>query len=120
MSRRRHFWLLVFDAAVWLAAVAFAAVARMDFQFASVQWGPTMVIAATTAALYSIVAWVTRLHDGRSPLGSLDETIRLASAVLCVGVTVYLANLLILRMVPRSVPLIATLCAVVAMAWGRA
>lgn len=120
MSRRRHFWLLVFDGAVWLAAVAFAAVARMDFQFIAVQWVPTMAISGIAAAVFSVVAWVTRLHDGRSPLGSLDETIRLASAVLCVGVSVYLANLLILNLVPRSVPLIATMCAVIVMAWGRA
>ncbi|HVK44392.1 MAG TPA: nucleoside-diphosphate sugar epimerase/dehydratase, partial [Micropruina sp.] len=120
MSRRRHFWLLVFDSTVWILAVAFAALARMDFQFASVRWSPTMLIAGITVVLFAIVAWVTRLHDGRSPLGSLDETIRLAAAALCVGVAVYLANLLFLQLVPRSVPLIATVCAVVAMAWGRA
>jgi len=120
LSRRRHFWLLMFDSLVWLMAVVFAAVARMDFQFTSVQWKPTLVIAAITVIMFAVVAWVTRLHDGRSPLGSLDETIRLAAAALCVGVTVYLANLLVLQLVPRSVPLIATLCAVVGMAWGRA
>ena len=120
LSRRRHFWLLVFDSVVWIVAVAFAAVARMDFQFGSVEWGPTMAIAAITAILFAAVAWVTRLHDGRSPLGSLDETIRLAASAICVGVAVYLANLLVLHLVPRSVPLIATLCAVVTMAWGRA
>lgn len=120
LSRRRHFWLLVFDTVVWLAAVAFAAVARMDFQFSRVAWGPTMLVAVVTATIYAVVAWVTRLHDGRSPLGSLDETIRLSAVALCVGVAVYLGNLLTLTLVPRSVPLIATICAVVAMAWGRA
>lgn len=120
LSRRRHFWLLVFDTVVWLAAVAFAAVARMDFQFSRVTWGPTMLVAVVTATIYAVVAWVTRLHDGRSPLGSLDETIRLSAVALCVGVAVYLGNLLTLTLVPRSVPLIATICAVVAMAWGRA
>lgn len=120
LSRRRHFWLLVFDSTVWVVAVAFAAVARMDFQFGSVQWGTTMAVAAVAAILFAAVAWVTRLHDGRSPLGSLDETIRLAASAICVGVAVYLANLLLLHLVPRSVPLIAALCAVVAMAWGRA
>ncbi|HEY5842929.1 MAG TPA: hypothetical protein VIU87_15975, partial [Mycobacterium sp.] len=120
MSRRRHFSLLVFDGTVWISAVAFAAVARMDFQFVSVQWDSTVVVAVIVAVMFSVVAWVTRLHDGRSPLGSLDETIRLASTALCVGVAVYLANLLTLHLVPRSVPLIATLSAVILMAWGRA
>ncbi len=120
LSRRRHLWLLVFDTSVWLAAVAFAAISRMDFQADRVPWGPTMVVAMVTAAIYAVVAWVTRLHDGRSPLGSLDETIRLAAVALCVGVAVYLGNLLTIALVPRSVPLIATICAVVAMAWGRA
>lgn len=120
LSRRRHFWLLVFDSSVWLVAVAFAAMARMDFQFGSVRWAPAMAVAAASAILFAAVAWITRLHDGRSPLGSLDETIRLAASAICVGVTVYLANLLVLHLVPRSVPLIATLCAVLTMAWGRA
>lgn len=120
MSRRRHFWLLAFDSTVWVLAVAFAAVARMDFQFTRVQWDSTMVIAAICATTFAVVAWISRLHDGRAPLGSLDETIQLAAAVLCVGVSVYLANLLVLHLVPRSVPLIATVVAVVVMAWGRA
>jgi len=120
MSSHRHFWLLLFDSAVWVLAVGFAAVARMDFQFDQVGWPSTMVLAAICVVTFAIVGWISRLHEGRAPLGSLDETIRLASAVLCVGVAVYLANLLFLHLVPRSVPLIATLVAVIVMAWGRA
>lgn len=120
MSSHRHFWLLLFDSTVWVLAVGFAAVARMDFQFAQVGWPSTMELAAICVVTFAIVGWNSRLHEGRAPLGSLDETIRLASAVLCVGVAVYLANLLFLHLVPRSVPLIATLVAVIVMAWGRA
>ncbi len=59
-------------------------------------------------------------------MGSLEEMIQLAAAALCVGVTIYFANLVASVVwptgpyLPRSVPLIATLCAILAMAWGRA
>src|SRR5664279_2289088 len=120
LSERRHLWLLTFDAVAWILAVAFAALARLDFEPSSVPWGLTFAVAAIAACLFTVVAWVTRLHDGRSPLGSLDEMIHLGSVTLCVGVLIYFANLLTPDpLLPRSVPLIATLCAILMMAWGR-
>src|SRR5664279_6066567 len=102
-------------------AVTFAALARLDFDFTTVPWEQSVFVGAVAAALFALVAWVTRLHDGRALLGSLDETIRLAGVTLVVGMTIYFVNLLLLKsLLPRSVPLIATLCAIVVMAWGRA
>ena len=120
LSRRRHFWLLTFDSGGWILALCFASLARRDFEPTSLPWAATIVYAAAAAILFAIIAWITRLHDGRAPLGSLDETIRLAAVTLIVGVSIYFANLLIFHSLPRSVPLIATLCAIVVMAWGRA
>jgi len=120
LSRRRHFWLLTFDAGVWFLALCFASLARLDFEPTDVPWTATLICAGAAATLFTIIAWITRLHDGRSPLGSLDETIRLAAVTVGVGVSMYFANLLTFHSLPRSVPLIATLCAIVVMAWGRA
>jgi len=120
LSERRHLWLLVVDASAWILAVAFAAFARLDFEPSSVPWSLTIAVAAVAAGLFTVVAWITRLHDGRSPLGSLDEMIHLGTVTLCVGVLIYFANLLTPDPpLPRSVPLIATLCAILVMAWGR-
>src|SRR5664279_3015844 len=120
LSERRHLWLLIFDASVWMFAVTFAAFARLDFEPSRVPWSLTFAVAAIAACLFTVVAWVTRLHDGRSPLGSLDEMIHLGTITLCVGVLIYFANLLTPDPpLPRSVPLIATLCAILVMAWGR-
>ena len=120
LSRRRHLWLLSFDAAVWVLAMCFASLARLDFEPTNVQWTATLTAAVAAAILFTVGAWITRLHDGRAPLGSLDETIRLAAVTLIVGMIIYFFNLLIFQTLPRSVPLIATLCAIVMMAWGRA
>lgn len=120
LSHRRHLSLLIFDSAAWIFAMVFATLARLDFQAFQVPWAAAVIFGACTAALFGLVAWVTRLHDGRAPLGSLDEAIRLAAAALCVGIFMYFWNLLIHTVLPRSVPLIATLCAIVLIAWSRA
>ena len=126
LSRRRHFWLMTFDACVWIFAVAFAALARLDFDPSNVHWGVTLAAGVTAAALFTLIAWPARLHDGRATMGSLEEMIQLGAAALGAGVTVYFVNLFATVMwpagpyLPRSVPLIATLCAILVMAWGRA
>ena len=70
--------------------------ARLDFDPSNVQWAATLTAAAAAATLFTLVAWITRLHDGRAPLGSLDETIRLGAVTLIVGMIIYFFNLLII------------------------
>ncbi len=94
LSRRRHFWLLTFDAVVWVSAVVFAALARLDFDPGNVQWGVTLTVAIAAAALFTLVAWPARLHDGRASMGSLEEMIQLSAAAIGAGVTIYFVNLL--------------------------
>ena len=84
------------------------------------------MVGVLTAVLFALAAWSTRLHDGRAMMGSLEEMIQLSAVTLCVGVLIYFANLLATVFwssgptLPRSVPLMATLCAILVMAWGRA
>ena len=121
LSPRRHLWLLIFDASVWICAVLFAWLARLDFQPDNMRLGQALLVAFLAATFFTFVAWFTRLHDGRAPLGSLEEIILLGSITLFVGVLIYFLNLVpAISLVPRSVPLIATLCAILLMAWGRA
>ena len=117
---------MTFDACVWIFAVAFAALARLDFDPSNVHWGVTLTAGVAAAALFTLIAWPARLHDGRAAMGSLEEMIQLSAAALGAGVTVYFVNLFASvawpswPYLPRSVPLIATLCAILVMAWGRA
>jgi len=121
LSPRRHLCLLIFDASVWICAVLFAWLARLDFQPDNMRLGQALLVAFLAATFFTFVAWFTRLHDGRAPLGSLEEIILLGSITLFVGVLIYFLNLVpAISLVPRSVPLIATLCAILLMAWGRA
>jgi len=121
LSPRRHLWLLIFDASVWICAVLFAWLARLDFQPDNMRLPQALLVALSAAILFTFVAWFTRLHDGRAPLGSLEEIILLGSITLVVGILIYFVNLVpAISLVPRSVPMIATLCAILLMAWGRA
>src|SRR5690349_1963399 len=120
LSKRRHLWLLTFDACVWMFAVIFATLARSDFQPESIS-GPTLAIGLTAVVLFTVAAWVTRLHDGRAALGSIDEAILLGGMCAIIGSLIHFVNLLgDPPFVPRSVPLVAALFALVVMAWGRA
>ena len=67
MSRRRHFWLLVFDSTVWILAVAFAALARMDFQFASVRMSCSLTF--LPSKFRSTDSKTMRIHTGRREIG---------------------------------------------------
>jgi FlaA1/EpsC-like NDP-sugar epimerase len=121
LTARRHLLLLIFDGMVWIGAVGFATLARLDFDLNRVPVSATVAVAVFAAVVFSVAAWVSRLHDGRAPLGSLDDMIRLGVVCAGVGLVVFVLNFFALdSLVPRSVPVIATFCALVVMAWGRA
>ena len=101
-------------------AVIFATFARSDFEPESIS-GPTLIVAAAAVGMFTAAAWATRLHDGRCALGSIDEVILLGGLSAVIGSLIHFANLLAdPPFVPRSVPLVAALFALVVMAWGRA
>ena len=121
LSRHRHVALATFDTAAWFCAAALATLARLDFDPTREAWGPTIAFATFAAVLFIAIAWATRLHDGRAPLGSLDEMVRLGVTNFVVGTIAVVINLLLPQQyVPRSVPMIAMILALVVMAWGRA
>src|SRR6476646_2296561 len=85
LALRRHRVLAMCDAGAWLCASIVATVARRDFDLDRVDWMSTLAFAAMGISLFTFVAWVTRLHDGRARLGSLDEMVGLAIASFAIG-----------------------------------
>lgn len=117
----RRACLSVFDVTAWGLALVLAAWARGDFRFAHVHWGHALLCWAMVAALYTLLAHVVGLHRGRAALASLDETLLLGITAVGTGATCFTANLFLHPvLIPRSVPVISTLLAVVLMSWGRA
>lgn len=76
--------LIVVDSLVWIEAFAIAVGLRLEtWQTSNTLWlaepsGPilcmtVLVLTAIAAVLHTVLAWVLRLHQGRSALGSLEE-----------------------------------------------
>ncbi len=121
LSSRRRLLLSLFDAVIWIAAVMAATLARLDFRTDAVPWGRTLIAGVVMAAVFTLIGWILRLHQGRAPLGTLDEMMWVGVASLSAGAPIFLFNLFTVpSFVPRSIPLVATFGAVVVMAWGRA
>ncbi|MGI8415391.1 MAG: polysaccharide biosynthesis protein [Nakamurella sp.] len=121
LSPRRHLWLAGFDAAVWTAAVLVATLARLDFETRAMPWGRALIVGLVMGAVFTVLAWIMRLHQGRASLGTLDEMLWLGVASIGVGGLIFLVNVsTVPSFLPRSVPLVATFGALVVMAWARA
>jgi FlaA1/EpsC-like NDP-sugar epimerase len=111
--------LLAFDATAWLLSYVLFTWLRFDQVSANVPWQATVAVASATIAVYTVAAWVTQLHRGRSALASLEEMVLLGAVVVGVGVVATAVNM-IAQWVPRSVPAGAALSTLVLAAWGRA
>jgi FlaA1/EpsC-like NDP-sugar epimerase len=111
--------LLAFDAAAWTVGYVVFTWLRFDQVSSAVPWTAVLVMAADTALVYTLVAYVTELHRGRAALASLEEMMLLGTVAVSVGGAATVVNLFTLW-VPRSVPAGATLGMLVLAAWGRA
>ncbi|MEO7124582.1 MAG: nucleoside-diphosphate sugar epimerase/dehydratase [Nakamurella sp.] len=113
--------LLVFDSLVWVVAYFLTAFVRLNLDADRVPWTHLAVVAVVVIVAHGLVAWPLRLHQGRSPLASLDEMLRLGVAVAVVSALVFVANYVTApSYIPRSIPITAGLAALIVMAWGRA
>ena len=111
--------LVAFDAMAWIVSYIGFTWLRYDQDSSSVPWFATVTMAAATAVVYTLFAWVSRLHRGRAALASLEEMLLLGTVAVSVGGVFTLVNLVI-QWVPRSVPAGATLAMLVLAAWARA
>jgi len=123
--------LIVLDTSAWLVAMLLAVALRLD------DWDivllPSMegskghiplygvaIVAGAAATVHILLAWLLRLHQGRSRLGGFEEIFVLATIVACVGVIIGALNLMAPQTnVPRTAPVIATVFAFVLAAWPR-
>jgi FlaA1/EpsC-like NDP-sugar epimerase len=119
MKSHRLAILVAFDAAAWIVGYVGFTWLRYDQDSSSVPWFGTLSMAAATAIVYTLAAWVSRLHWGRATLASLEEMLLLGTVAVAVGSVFTVVNLSY-PWIPRSVPAGATLGMLVIAAWGRA
>ena len=117
----RPLWLRTFDSLAWMFALAIAAVGRTDFALGLVSWQRLLIAGAMAVLLHLSFGWLTRLHQGRAALGSLEEMMLLGTVTAMTGGVLFAINLNVdTRLVPRSVPLVAVFVATAIMGWARA
>src|SRR5450759_1085180 len=112
-----HRWMwLVFDAAIWFAAIYGATWLRYDFVDPAVLGSATLTFAAAATVTYLVVGVVIGPYAVEHRRGSFEETANLSGTVLATAsallVWAFVANPLI---VPRSVPVVAGALALVSM-----
>ena len=119
LRAHRALLVTVYDAASWLLGFVIFAWLRLDQDTMVIPWSELLVAALGTAAVYTVVAWVTQLHRGRASTASLEEMVLLGTVVLGVGAASTAVNMVI-TWIPRSIPAGASLLTLVLAAWGRA
>ena len=117
----RPLWLRTFDSVAWMFALAIAAVGRTDFALGPVSWQRLLIAGTLAVLLHLSFGWLTRLHQGRAALGSLEEMMLVGTVTAMTGGVLFAVNLNVdTRLVPRSVPLVAVFVATAIMGWARA
>jgi FlaA1/EpsC-like NDP-sugar epimerase len=112
-------WVL-FDAAIWFAAIYGATWLRYDFTNPSVLTHATLAFAGAAAVTYLVIGSAIGPYSVGHKRGSFEETTNLGRTVLATAsglvILAFVANPL---MVPRSVPVVAGPLALVAMFAAR-
>ena len=79
-----------------------------------------LIIGGAAVILHSLLAWATRLHQGRSALGSFEEIFTLVSVVSIAGTIVTVANAVAPHAyLARTTPAAASCLALILCAWPR-
>ncbi|MBC7632005.1 nucleoside-diphosphate sugar epimerase/dehydratase [Aeromicrobium sp.] len=123
--------LILIDALAWTAAMYFAVAQRFETLSinrvlhvsdanSKVPIYGVLVLAVIAIVSHVLLAWVVRLHQGRTALGSFEEMFLLVSVIIGAGGIATASNALISQpYVPRATPLVAVFIAVVFCAWPR-
>ena len=124
--------LIALDSFAWIGAFFAASGARLETWTISdtahisqsgggIPLRGVLVLGISAAVLHCLLAWLVRLHQGRSGLGSFEETFVLASVMIVVGVAIALFNAVVpSAYAARTTPIVATCFALIAAAWPRA
>ena len=119
LRKYRAFAAPYFDLCAWVVAFAFASWLRADLEVADVQWNMVLPFGLTSGLAFLAVSYPTRLHQGRTPTGSLEEMVLLGTCIGAVGAFAFALNFGS-EWVPISVPANATLLTLVLSAVARA
>lgn len=117
----KRLFLVAWDCASWLVAIALAVVGRFGFSLSPVQWSSVIAYALGACALQVTVGLVLKMYLGRCRVGSFDEMIGLvvvafSTAVVLGGLFVGFAGI---DTFPRSITVLAPPLALLFMASGR-
>ncbi len=108
------------DGSLWVASTVAAVFLRFDFSFAQAFAGTTLVFAVAAAAAYLALGSIAGPYAVGHSRGSFEEIVDLMRTALTVGVLGLVVNAVLpTQLVPRSVPLTASLVAVLAMLAAR-
>lgn len=119
VAMRRGF-LVIWDAASWLLAVAVLLAVRYDFQLTSIQWFWVVVYATLVLLLQLIGGVATHVYRGRSRTGSFEDATLVGLLTLGVAFIAGVAVPLISGGVfPRGIGFAAPMLALVLMGAGR-
>jgi FlaA1/EpsC-like NDP-sugar epimerase len=113
----RRWGLLGIDVLLTSGAVVLATIARYDGDLGRIDPSGLVVAMTIAAAGYVLVSTALRLHQGRHPVGSIDELTAMGIAVATSFALLLVIDLLRPGpyLVPRSVPLLAASLAFVLM-----
>jgi FlaA1/EpsC-like NDP-sugar epimerase len=116
-----HRWVwLLFDAAIWFAAIFGATWLRFDFRDSSMLTHGTLMFAGAAFLAYLVVGAAIGPYSVGHTRGSFEESTDLSGTALATAsgllILAFLANPL---MVPRSVPVVAATLALIAMFAAR-
>lgn len=126
LRRRRAAVLFAIDGALWVIAFFAFGFARFVLEGSSFQtaatatpWGMLSFFAVVAAGGHLALGSVFKLQQGRYPIGALEELLVLSVVTSTVGAALAIANLVGHRLVPGTVPPVATVLALLMMCWVR-
>lgn len=120
-AKQPHQWLhrwvwVLFDAAIWFAAIYGATWLRSDFTAPSVLTHATLAFAGAASVTYLVIGAAIGPYSVGHKRGSFEETTNLGRTVLATASGLFILALVANPlMVPRSVPVVAGALALVAM-----
>ena len=118
-----HRWVVLtgLDVVVWMTAFALAATLRFESLNRGVPWAITLSLGLVAAGVQVTTGAATRLYESRHRVGSVDDAITTTVATLLSGavVTTIAVAWPSGRLLPLSVPVFATILAVLGATGGR-
>jgi FlaA1/EpsC-like NDP-sugar epimerase len=112
--RLRRIALVAFDAGCWVFALFAATLLRYERDLHQVEPGNVALIAGFAVVGVLVIGTALQVYRGRRCIGTVGDAVRVSAATALLGAGLFVPNLLRdTPLVPRTVPLVATLIALV-------